>query len=215
MCFSFILINKTMLELLPLELIALIADYLDLRRKIALMNTCRTTRYLIYPQICKIASTVPIRVTVDFSRNNNHHINVHNVWIKIGWFSPKLVMSKEFDLAATLEFCDECLEHRLIPNGEIRGIYVLIKKIYDVNLLLALVNRKNSCYLDFQKTYFPRIGGFSKTGIECAANNIYIGHLTPLKDPNSKLIFGTNRTLILEYGNHRLYINMTGYQPLG
>ena len=200
-----------MLNVLPMELVVFISDYLDIRDKIALMNSCGTYRYLFYPQMYKVASTAPIKITVDFSRGLNHHINIHNVWIKIGWFTPKLAVGKDFDIEHTLEFCSECLSHRLLPDSDIRGIYVVVKKIYDVNVFLSLCSRKECC-IKFEKTYFPRILGFSREGLEC--KNIYIGQVSRLKNKNSKLILGSDRSLILEYGNHRLYRNMVGYQPL-
>ena len=71
---------------LPVELLCLVADFLTLRSVVRLSSVCRRFYEIFRELAFKRLIKMPWSITFDFSRDRHHHIFIHKIWIKLGWF---------------------------------------------------------------------------------------------------------------------------------
>lgn len=91
---------------------------------------------------------MPWSIVVDFSRDRNHHLQLHQAWIKIGWFTQRSLLSN--DISDVFEYCEKSISARA------RQKFVLIQSGNGGPMLLKILACRRGS-LSLTKDYCPLI----------------------------------------------------------
>ena len=211
---------------LPVELLCLVAQLLPLRSIVCLSSVCQRFYGIFRSLVIKRLAKMPWSVTVDFSRDRRHHIHLHKVWIKLGWFphgylcsppTPQLVLDLH-------EFCDVCMitEDRKyvairMGVGFRNGIWPFClpdrhRDDYDPDSILASILRYGRHpRVKISKGYYPHIYGLtdntsdSSSFISSEMETIFLlGRDYPLRSGEESIKVGYQRIPRYMYDNYCL-----------
>lgn len=192
--------DKKSLQSLPNEIYWIISDYLSFHDIQSLSQVSKKLHVVFISILNYYLEDIPWSITIDFSRDKNHHIVMHNSWAKIGWF-PDL-RQKDQKYHDIIEYCPICF------TQQNRNYVVTHRGIGRPGADLVLKCRRNS-YVVYTKAYCPMIVDI--TTDPCSIETygkypiIFIeGNRRQIKE-RPEIIPGLLRSEQYEYSSHIMY----------
>lgn len=206
------------MDFLPPELSLMIIDHLPLHDLVACCQTSWSMYNLYMPIVRSRLAKMPWKITVDFSRDRDHHIHIHYCWIKLGWFPRdldqynmsnfqrlrrQLCLSNGFQQASLHlhECCDIC-PYTIDPT------YVVVRFGYGGPVLDSLLRYGRHPRLQMDKGFLPIIHGLTDATthsgyiyIEESKISFLVGRDRPMLPNMSQIPMGYTRSLVTSYNN--------------
>ena len=213
------------MDTLPLELSMMIMEYLSVCDLVPCSQTSRAMRNLYRPVILDRLRKVPWQITIDFIRDEHHHIHVQYCWIKLGWFPKdidKYGVTSMIDLYRKFRLeRDSSLEHILLqlyecpdPSSIEYLNYVVVREGYGGPVLDSILRHGRYPRVRMSRGYVPFIYGLtdqSESDATCIIpkseqTSLMLGCDRPLAKGEPLLTMGHTRIPIVEYNDdHILY----------
>lgn len=187
------------MEHLPNEIFFHLAHSLDLFDLARLKGVNRKFRDLFGYLLESRSKKIPWSIVVDFSRDQNHHLRLHQSWIKIGWFTQESLVHN--NLMDIFEYCEICA-----CNYSPKKL-VLIQSGTGGPMLFKLLSLRNGGFLSLSKGYCPIIEELSPF-TKLQRNTVEVKFVKGEEhQPAKHLIFRPSRQIIQRYYPYVLYQN--------